>query len=337
MALLLIEGFEDYGTSTTGNLSSTIVGERYNATSALRLNTGRLTGYSCGCYGSATDIITPPLTTNSTIVVGGAFRYLGTPTASAIISLYDGATLGVNLSYDGTNLVIKRGATSLGSVATALTAAVWIYIELKVLCNSSTGTATLKVNNSTVLTLTSQNTQAGGHAWHDIVDFFFQGSATGSWDDIYILDGSGSVNNDFLGPQKVLCMYPTGDSGSEQWTTSTGATHYNLVNEQVEDADTTYVVNSAPGQLDMFAYGGLSGTGTIAGIQINTAVRETDTNSHSLITRVISGGTTSDDSGQGVANTSYTNRRRLLDTDPNTSAAWTLAALNAATFGFIAG
>ena len=336
MALLWVEGFEDYGTATGSNLSATILQERYtNNTAAQRLIAGRATGYGITCYDSGSDLYTPSLTTNSTIVVGGAWKYIGSPITNDVLRLYDGATLGVNLSYNATNgtLIIKTGSTTLGSIVTSVLSNVWLYLELKVVCNSSTGSAILRVNGTTVLTLTGQNTQAGSHSYHDIVDFVFQASQSGAWDDIYILDGSGSVNNDFLGVQKVMCMYPTGDSGSEEWTTSSGANHYALVNEQVEDADTTYVVNTSSPQVDMFTHGSISGSGTINGIQVNTAVRETDGTPHSLITRVISGSTTSDDAGQSVGVTSYVNKKRILETDPNTSAAWTPTNLSSATIG----
>jgi hypothetical protein len=98
-------------------------------------------------------------------------------------------------------------------------------------------------------------------------------------------------------------------------------------------ADTDYLVHSSPGQVELFGYSDVTGAVGIAGIQINTAVRETDANSHSLITEVVSGGTTSDDAGQGVGTTSYVNKKRIVELDPATGQPWTASGLNAATIG----
>jgi hypothetical protein len=89
--------------------------------------------------------------------------------------------------------------------------------------------------------------------------------------------------------------------------------------------------------VDRYTYGGLGGTPTIAGIQINTAVRETDGISHPLITEVVSNGTPSDDAGQTVGTQSYVNKKRIVEVDPATTQAWTLAALNSAQIGIKAG
>ena len=45
------------------------------------------------------------------------------------------------------------------------------------------------------------------------------GAAVGVYDDLYVFDGTGSLNNTFPASQPVVqCLYPTGAGGHSQWT-----------------------------------------------------------------------------------------------------------------------
>jgi hypothetical protein len=339
--LLWIEGFEDYGTTTGSNLSSTILGERYTSpTTDWQLCAGRLTGYGLQDSSSSTrSLVTPSLTTADTVVWAGSMKMSAFTTTAAFLSFFTQTTLGVNLTFatSGAGLTVKCGATTLTTVNYQFVTGRWYFLEVKAKCSPTVGTVTIRIDGITIYSGTGLNTQAGSFAYHDIFQWSSLGANTPQYDDIHILDTTGSVNNDFLGDHKVIGLYPTADTATAQWTPSSGSTHYSLVNEGVEGGDSNYIQNTAPGQVDLFTYGGVTGNGTIAGVQINTAVRETDVNAHSLITECVSGGVTSDDAGQGVGTQSYTNRKRIMDTDPNTNATWTVANLNNATFGVKAG
>ena len=212
----------------------------------------------------------------------------------------------------------------------------WYYIEVKVYCHASAGTVDVHVNGVSKLSLTAQNTKQGTDAFYNQVYIGPPRNTTTALDDVYILDGNGAVNNDFLGTRKVIGLFPASDA-SVAWTTSAGSTHYNLVNENPEDGDTSYVQSLTSGQADLFGYSGLPPVNTIAGIQINTACKETAAGSHSIITPVKSGSTESDDTAQPVGIQSYIDRRRIVETDPATGVAWTRTGLNAAQIGIKVG
>ncbi len=193
----------------------------------------------------------------------------------------------------------------------------------------------MNVGGVTKLTLTGQNTKAGTDSFHDRVRFLFPAGNVSYTiiDNIYIDDGSGSFNTGLLGQCQVLFAgLPSGDS-SVQWATSTGTTHYNLVNEVPPDDDTSWVQSATSGQADLFTYPPITGTvEAIYGVQISTIARVTDANTFSLIMPVVSG-SESDGTSQVISSTAYADYRRIVETDPATSQLWTQAGINAATFG----
>jgi hypothetical protein len=334
MALLWIEGFEGYGT-TTGTDVTTYMARRYQAyNGVLYIGAGRLSGYAgYGASGTTYYLTTPAMTTSNTLVIGFGLKRVGSSTTSSVIQLYDSTTLGIDVkwNYNTRELDVYRNTTFLGSTSGAnILAGSWYYVEIKVKCDASAGTVEVRVGGVTKLSLTNQNTKNGTHTYHNVVRLYANSYV---WlDDLYILDVTGAANNDFLGNRRVIGIFPSGDA-SVAWTPSSATTHATLVDETLDNDDTDYVESSTSGQADLYEYGDASGIGAISGIQINTTCRETDTNHFNLVTRVVSNGTTSDDAGQLVGTTGWVNRSRILETDPATGSAWILAALNAAQIG----
>jgi hypothetical protein len=153
------------------------------------------------------------------------------------------------------------------------------------------------------------------------------------YDDLYVCDGSGSINNDFLGDCKVIRIDPDGDD-TANWSTSTpSANHYENISEVSGDEDTSYIEETASSTLDLFDYESVASLGTIYGVQICTQCRETDATTHTLVTPIESGGNQYDDSAQAVGTPSYITVVRVAGTDPDTSSLWTMSGLNAAKFG----
>ena len=101
-------------------------------------------------------------------------------------------------------------------------ASTWVYVEIKVKFHASTGTVDIHFNGSSVLSLTGQNTDQTLNAQASQV--MFLGSANNAdhtqFDDLYICDTTGSINNDILGPQKIVLIQPASDSRTNQFTTN---------------------------------------------------------------------------------------------------------------------
>jgi len=345
MALLWLEGFDSIGTSLGSNPAPTgILSRRYPTViypdySVLRA--GRISGYSLECTAGWPDFRTPHLTTNVTLIVGFAYQCNGDHNG-VIFGLYDGATLGVNLHREyGGDLGIYRGSTLLAATSgLGLLTSTWYWIEMKVLCNGTTGTYEVRVGGVTKLSGTGANTKAGSNNYHNVVQVV-KGPGAGMcrFDDIYILDGSGAANNDFLGNRKVVALYPNGDIGGyTDFTCSSGSTHYALVDENPINDDTDYVESGTSGHKDLWDYPSLSGTGsTVNGVEVNTMVKETDAQNMTLNTLIKSGATEDAGAGEVIGAANYKAMRRIAEVDPDTGVAWTTSGVNAAQFGIKVG
>jgi len=340
MALLWIEGCEGFGTSV-GNAPDPvgIIDRKYSTdsqTANWNITSGRLGGYSLQLNYTGSYMQPPALTTNATILVGFAVKFKAI-NVTTFLSLYDGTTQGMNLRLTaGGEIAIYRGGTAIETtIGLALVADAWYYIEFKVLCNNTTGTYELRVGGSDVASDSGIDTQAGTNAYHD--RFRLSSSASSayaaSFDDIYCLDGSGAVNNDFLGNMRVIAIRPDGDTAANAWTRSAGAENFDLVNESICDDDTGYVESAVSTTKDLYTYDAITELAdSVKGIQINTVCRETDTNSFSLVTVAKLGATESYSGADSIGTTNYIMKTRLMETDP-TGNAWTISNVDASQFG----
>ena len=336
-----IEGFESIGVSI-GRVPSPIgvLNRKYpTATTGIKVQAGRFGGYAAQLIYS-TILQTPGLNpTGNILVVGFAWKTSQLATSAVLLpaALYDDATLGINLRPTVTGeLAIYLGSTLLKTTSgLGLTINNWYWIELKVLCAASVGTYEVRVGGLNVLSDTGVTTKAGTHNYHNSVMFYnYYSGPVMDFDDIYILDGSGSVNNDFLGNMKVVAIVPNADvSGAKEFTPSSAVDHYTLVDENPITDDTDYVEDGTTGHRDLWEYGSVSSLGAIAGLQINTMVRETDATSFDLKMPVQSNGVDSDGTGQTVGSANYKTLRRIVETDPDTGVVWTMDGINAARFG----
>jgi len=335
MSLLWIDGFEGYGT----NIGSTpapadIMARRYNVfgESNLNVETGRISGRCIDTYDNFYYFSTPAINADATIIIGCAIK-LTNSSEDEFLRLYDGGTLGINLCYiAGGEIAVKRGATTLGTtVGLGLTIGDWYWIELKVLVDNAAGTYELRVGEVNVLSAAGVDTQAGANAYYDIVRLGY--SNNDPWyDDFYVCNGAGAINNDFLGNCHVTAIFPDGVGNTTDFTPSAGANFACVREEEVND-DTDYVEDSIAAHKDTYTYGDVGALISIKGLQINTDCRETDATPFSLITVVRSNGVDDDDAPQAIATTDYVTKRRLDETDPDTAVAWLAAAINAAEFG----
>ncbi|MCK9557027.1 MAG: hypothetical protein M0R50_03170 [Candidatus Cloacimonetes bacterium] len=348
MALLFVEGFEGIGTGVTGSVS-TYIPTRWTYTNTGNtvtvLGVGRLSGYCIyrysGIIAGACTLTTPnPLTKNPTLIVGCAIKF-NHISANPSIQLIDDATNGISVTFNSSSpstIVVRLGSTILSTYSgfTFLLGA-WYYLEIKTLCDSTNGTVEVRVNDATVISLTGINTKAGYNNYHNFVRFTLNNdSSSNIWqylDDIYICDGSGAAQNNFLGACKIVGIFPTADTATTQWTTSTGTTHYNLVNENPFDSGTTYVSANTQNMMDLYTYSSSVGSGTIVGIQTTAIAALTSGSSIILKQPIVSGGVTELGPDSTITSASYLDYHHISTTNPATNTAWTAATLAAAQIG----
>ena len=202
MALLFMDGYE--------HLVTADLAEKYDSVSSGSVSTSyaRTGSASLNASGYVGVALNP---TGLTAIWGGGMYSISS--SSYIEFGYGGfagaanAQLTVQLQGDG-SLAVKRGVTvgtELGRTAAGVFRfSVWNYLEIKVTFDNSTGTVTLKLNGVEVLALTGKDTvQQTEVAWNCM-----RWGGGGYYDDVYICDGNGSQNNDFLGQIRVVALKP---------------------------------------------------------------------------------------------------------------------------------
>lgn len=339
MSLRFLDGFDHYVTADltekwTSSASSPVI-----SASAGRRGGGAMLAPNAALQGN----VTKTLDAQSTWVVGVAFKYsVATVTARSIITLLDAGTAQASLRFniDGT-LSAMRGHSSgtvLGTTTYAVPLGTFVYLEVKVLINNTTGTFEIKVDGSSKLSLSSQDTQNTANSTANQVNIGPDGSvtnATYTWDDLYICDGAGSTNNNFLGDCRVDAYLPNGNGNSSQLVGSDGNStdNYLLVDESAPNDDTDYVESATVGNKDTYATANMSHTpSSIFGVQILANAKKDDAGARSLATVTRSAATDYDGATQALG-TGYLYYYDIREVDPATSAAWTKTNFDAAEFG----
>lgn len=335
MALRLVDSFDHYATAqlsrkwTTADASTISAGNGRRGTACLRLASLNTNNIAKGFDAQATWII------------GFSLRVASFSSGTnPIIEVVDGTSAQVELriSTDGSLRVTRNGTLLSATSSGAISAGATNYIEFKVTINNS-GSYELRVNAATVTSGSGVDTQATANASASLIRI---GSSSpggtlsnADIDDLYICDGSGSTNNDFLGDVRVDCYLPNGNGNSSQLvgSDSNSTDNYLLVDETAVNDDTDYVQSSTVSEKDTYAFANITHTpASIFGLQINIQATKTDAGARSIQSVIRSGGSDTDGTAKALGS-SYVNYMQIAETDPNTAAAWTQSGFDAAEFG----
>jgi hypothetical protein len=337
MALLFMDGFDvgDFALKWTshGNVAS-------NTTT--RFSSGRSMNTPNSTSGSFFGSVMRYIPASSKIFLGVAFN----PAAlldgtKEIIALFgdSGTTEHLSLITKASGAIaLYRGSPSGTLLATSsagqLIAAGWVYIEVSATIADSGGTCVVRVNGVEVINFTGGTKNAGTNSTIDAVQlagYTLANTSNVLWDDFYLCDDTGSVNNTFLGDVRVQTLLPTGAGASTQFTPSVGS-NWDNVND-APYVSTTYNSSATVGNRDTYAMSDLlSGTGTVFGVQDNLLALKSDAGTASIKAAIKSGGTVYYDSTVSLG-TALGATEAVREVDPATSAAWTVTNVNALEFG----
>lgn len=334
MTLRFFDGWDHYTTGDVTEMWTAIDGSATGQ--AIASGTGRRSGN--GWTSSSTlRGLNVAIPSTSTVIIGFALNMGAAPGSAAnIIEFRETATLHIALRINtDLSVSVLRNTTVLGSSAAGVvTASGYCYLELKTLINDSTGTYEVRINGANVLSGTGADTRNGGTGVITVAAILFARSGQ-IFDDLYICDSSGSVNNDFLGDRRVDTYYPSGNGNSSQMvgSDSNSTDNYLLVDETPPNDDTDYVQSDVVNNKDTYLFQDMSHTpASISGVMVVMNSKKDDAGSRSLCSVTRSGGTDYDGSTQALS-TSYTYYKQILETDPATAAAWTQSGFNSAEFG----
>ena len=335
MSLLWLDGFDTYGSSSGSAPSpSGILSRKYaivNSESTFDIEDGRNTGKCLELVYSAYTR-TPNLTTNSTIIIGASIKFKALN--CGVFTTRESGTSGINLNMAEGDLIVLRGSTPLAkTTGLGLALDTWYYIEFKIFVNDTTGTYEARVNGDNVLSDTNVDTKTTGNAYYNQVELRYSNSSDmHQIDDFYVCDGSGSLNNDFLGPITMKTIRPDGDSTANFTTSTPSANHYENVDDAVVDDDTSYVESSTSGHRELYNYAAVSGLDSIKGLALNLVANDGG-NDEAFKHLISSNGTEESSSNNNINSSNYGTFLYASDSDPDTSSSWNTSAVNAAKFG----
>lgn len=252
---------------------------------------------------------------------------------------------------------LRRGATVLATSRVfgyGNTPRTWWVIQLKVTIRSGTnGSYEMKAwdwqgNVETIFAATTGvNTANVGTDGADRV--FFRPNSGGvaefNLDDIVIMDGTGTVNNDFTSvPILVMGERPNADVGGElDWIPSTGVNHFALVQDAANlPTQTDEVTSDVVGDVDLYGFGqttlDLAPTAappTVLGIMVDVEALMKTSGTRTVRVRFKDGVNQADDATDLVyTDTAKISRLAILEQNPTgTPAPWSVATLKTIEFG----
>lgn len=332
MTLRFIDSFDHY--------ASADIPQKYSDSNAVSISPGNgRRGTGSLRISSSGGHITRVQAAHATWVVGFAFKASSLPGSyTAFLQLQDSATVHVDIRIgaDGT-LRATRNGTTLATSTNSLSAGSFYYVETKITIDDTVGAIEVRVNGSSTnwINITGQDTRNGAAATANLIRISGIGAPTVDIDDLYICDGAGSTNNNFLGDVRVDCYMPNANGNSSQLvgSDSDSTDNYQLVDETSQNGDTDYVQSATVNNKDTYAFADMSHTpASIFGTQMNMIAKKDDSGTRSVCAVCRSGGADYDGDTQALG-TTYADYRQIRETDPATSAAWTRTDLNSAEFG----
>ncbi len=312
---------------------------------------GRVFGYSGTIVN--TLAVTPSLGLDNTWVIGFGARLNSHTTlvnsGAQGFYLEKGTDEQLHIEMESTSgtgfrWLLKRGAT-LVATSSYFDFGVWHYFELKVTVRTGTnGSYELRLNGVLDISGSSVNLADEGTDGADIFAVRYTSNLNANlfYDDMYVLDSSGSKNNDFLGPSIVEAVEMSATGASNDFTNdSGGASSANW--DQVNDSRTVTDEVGAGGtissdintDLDLYGATDLSQiTGTIHAVQLGIQAAMDAAGSRTLRFKYRDPDTTVVDGGNFVVDSQvFDEFTVVLDDNPHSAAAWDVNNIDDGQFG----
>jgi hypothetical protein len=252
---------------------------------------------------------------------GNGMKYHFSIQPNGSIKLYRGS------NYSGRVLVAD-------SVAPVVFAGTWNHLEFWIDC--VTGVYAAYKEGIAISALTGTDATPPGSTT-GIVSFADEEPGAGATNtnpyikDLVVMDGLGSTNNNKIGPVTIYRLSPISDV-SGGWTPSTGTSVSATIDEDdVSDVDYASAVWPAPAAHIMNLEDVPADVVSIRGAMLWGRMRKSDGGDGQVQMSIISNGVAGAGTDRAIS-TSFAYYWDVKEFDPNTSAAWTPTALNAATF-----
>ena len=323
MALLFTEGFDSY----PNPIPLWYKWSRF--TTATRV-TGR-TGY--GIQIGSADFISKTVTDSTTMILGFAIKPTNTGAANyymaQIYNKEDQSVIKIGIS-GFTTVYVEDFSAVTDTTTFNLPLNQWSYIEVKVnqaIDNAPAGAVQVKgtVGVVSYIFYSSPATRDFNNpSLNKVSTCTFNGAGDQQYDDIYICDTTGTMNNNFLGAVKIKTLFPTANGFTIQLNPVGAGTNYQAVNNPSLNPDVTYVESRIIGDKDLYSAGGLVITpgNSIIGVVVNSVARK-DKSGYGHIKMPIRINATNNNSGDYFIPSGYQTFQRVLENNPVANVPWT--------------
>lgn len=334
MALLFIDSFDHYDFKDLNAKDYSFTGDGASIGN-IAFGEGRRSGAALK-YFAPDSVFTHDYNPADTLVMGFAMRPVIYRDHRLIRIIDSGSNVLVQFSMNTSGqLILISGGVTKTSGAAAFTPNTYSYYEIKyVKGTGANGFAELRKDGVILLTISTstETTQATGFG-SSVED----SGTVSTWfmDDLYILDGTGSVNNDYLGDVRVDAHFADADGAYDVFVPSSGAASWTHVDDPLPDDDVTFVEAGTITAADVHSMTTASLGTVIHGVQQDVLARKTDAGivTVDVIAEKPSG------SGQKInatetASDDYQFHMSILEDDPDDSTTWTDAKINAQEWGY---
>jgi len=321
-----------------GYVSSSIAGF------ALQANSGRRSGRALrATFAAAGTFIQFPVpgTAPATLAVAVAARISDITQVpdnqGALIVFGDDTVIhvGVSVLADGSVRVFRGiggSATTLGTSSTGLvTPNTYFHLEVQVTIDNGAGAVKVYLDGSSspIIDLSAQDTNNGGTSTITRVGLGADRSNSEIYDfcDLVIRDGTtqlGDVRVDYL---------PVNSNGAQDDLATNGSSNSFENVDELNPNDLDYNYSSTPGAMDLYGLTDVDwAPSSIFAVVEKVRARKSDNGTRSLVQVARSGAVTSTASAKTLS-TDSAYFHNVRETDPNTSAAWLEAGVNALQVG----
>ncbi len=327
MSLLVAEGFDELNTPLL-NKQYLWSGAYVLACPYVAQVAGRYHGRAFA-GGNPREITWVLDTTLSEIYVALAVKRTGTGT-DPILAFMDGTSYQTELRPAGAgavDLAATRNGTLLGTVSGFLPLNVWKWLSIRVVISDAAGVVEVRDAVGTVLlNLTGVDTKNTSNASANRVYF---GKADVHRDDLFVMSTAGSSFKGHLTERAIYSQFLTGDGAETDYDPHGAANRWDCVDEIQSDGDTTYIDSDTVGDQYLgtapampAAYNGIEGV-----IQQHRS-RKDDVGARSIAALIKSGATEANGVTRALIS-DYISCADLWELNPDTSAAWSRATVDA--------
>lgn len=235
--------------------------------------------------------------------------------------------------------------TPLGTSSTALSFDTQYYIEGHVVIDSSTGSAEIRINQTTEINVSSVDTQPATNTARKVYlglcaqqpSVSVRGGAASFYiDDFILMDTSGSVANSWPAGAGIEMLVPNADGNYTAWS-STEASQYealdDLASSGAPDDDTSYISSDVANDKASVQFTDTTIVGNPISVMRFSYVRDEVSGSDALVEFLRISGTDYEQSSF-VPGTAYEWHKDIFDTNPDTSSAWATSELDSIESGY---